>query len=345
MSKPGEPPPHVDPAEQVRTFLALYRDQVEPETLARLTARARDLDLKFSVDELCLLAALDTPERVQDFLNTQIYYNNDHASPDMEETVMAPRQVLQTGKAHCFEGAMFAYAVDYLHGHDPRLVLLESIQDSEHNLVLMRDPQTGLYGCNAHSAYPHLDGRPAVFSSVRDLAATYRLWYYSDRSKERFDLTLMGYSDPFDLVAKYGVAWMSQDAQLWDIYYTYIDDTLTFHDLVDDSGQPHLYPLIRALKEGWIGFDEQAHPVARPERLPADALALWHVFWKEHGPGEGRRPVGHARALEMQFRRLTGTTPIDLVENAGDFQWFLDAGYRVDQILTQHQGPAPSNLK
>ena len=35
-----------------------------------------------------LEAALDTPARVQEFLNTQIYYNNDHASPDLEELYM-----------------------------------------------------------------------------------------------------------------------------------------------------------------------------------------------------------------------------------------------------------------
>jgi len=231
VSKPYPVPPLPDPAEQIQTFVNLYRDAVHPTTLARLTACVCELSLPFTDQELLILAALDTPARVQEFLNTQIYYNNDHASPDLQETAMPPRLVLRTARAHCFEGAMFAYAVNYLHGHHPRLMLLEASQDSEHNLVLYRDPQTGWYGCNAHSAFKCLDGRPAEYKTLRALAESYYPYYYSDRTNDPGDLTLVGYSDPFDLVAKFGVRWMGSLEPLWDIYYTYLDDTITFHYL------------------------------------------------------------------------------------------------------------------
>ena len=118
MSKPlspGQMPVHLEAEQQVRRLADLYRDVVNPASQARLAARVRELGLEFSRDELLVLAALDTPARVQEFLDTQIYYNNDHASAELEETAMSPRRVLQTALAHCFEGAMFAYAVDYLH--------------------------------------------------------------------------------------------------------------------------------------------------------------------------------------------------------------------------------------
>lgn len=81
MSKPGEPTERVGPDEQIKIFLDVYRDAAKPAVVARLTARVRELSLTFTEDELVILAALDTPARVQEFLNTQVYYNNDHAAP------------------------------------------------------------------------------------------------------------------------------------------------------------------------------------------------------------------------------------------------------------------------
>lgn len=337
MSRPQAPGPLtlLPPAEQLRTFADQYRERVAPTGLARVTARVRDLGLDFGPEELVVIAALDTPDKVQEFLNTQVYYNDDHASVDVEETARPPRGVLETALAHCFEGALLAYAVDWLHGHDPRMVLLEAQQDSEHNLVLWRDPATGRYGCNAHSRFPGLDGRRAEFPSVRDLAASYLPLYYSDRTKDPADLTLVGYSDPVDLLAKFGTAWMSAREPLWDIYYTYVDDSWRFHFFTDgEHDPPHLYPVVRALQAGWIRVDGD-RPTVYPAALPAAARAVWDEFWRVFGPNDERRPRGPARALEQEFARLTGTTPIDLEDNASDLQYFLAAGYRVEQLLTK----------
>jgi hypothetical protein len=331
MSLPYPVPPLPDPEEQIKAFACANRDAVDPATLARLTARVRELGLTFTDDELLILAALDTPARVQAFLNTQIYYNNDHASPDLEETAMPPRMVLRTARAHCFEGALFAYATNYLHGHAPRLMLLEASQDSEHNLVLYRDPQTGRYGCNAHSAFKHLDGRPADYDSLRAVAESYYPYYYSDRTNDPNDQTLVGYSDPFDL-DQFGVEWMGSLEPLWDLYYTYLDDTIKLHYLFDDSGETHIYPMIRALKEKWIQMDGQGRPFVSVESLPPEAQTVWHGFWRVHDPNIAR-PHGQARELEKRFMQLAGTTPIDLQENAQDLIYFLEAGYRIEQLI------------
>lgn len=335
MSKafsPDQPRVVRDPEQQVKYFADLYRDSVNPDTLAKLQSRVDQLQLPFTNYELHVIAALDTPDKVQEFLDTQLYYNDDHISVEQDETALPPRHVLQTGMAHCFEGALFAYAVNYLHEHDPRFMLLETTQDIEHNLVAWQDARTQLYGCNAHSTYPGLDGRPAQYPSIHALAESYYPYYYSVRSQDLTDIVLVGYSNPFDLTERFGTAWMASDDLLWDIYYTYIDESVTFHYLRDDSGEPHLYPLVRALQEGWIQIDSRGQGFVSTQHLPAEAHELWHKFWQLHSDAT-KRPQDNAIEIERKFFKLTGTTPIDLFDHADDLQWFLAAGYRIEDLF------------
>ena len=337
MSKPipKEGIPRLPPDERLRAFAGLYRGALSPESMGRLKARADGLGLRFAEDELAVFAALDTPARLQEFLNTELYYNDDHASVEQEETVTPPRLVLRTGMAHCFEGALFAYAVNFLHGHGPRLVMLEASQDADHNIVVWRDPRTGLYGSTAQSRYPGLVGRPAEYPTVRALAKSYVPFYYSDRTLDPRDLTLVGYSEGIDLVGKYGPAWIASEEPLWDIYYTYVDDTVAFHYFSGDPGRPHLYPAVRALEENWVRVDAAGEPFVSLDDLPPGAKQEWNAFWKAYVPEDGPRPRGRAREIEQRFFRLTGTTPIDLEDNAFDLQFYLAAGYRIDQLLTR----------
>lgn len=322
------------PEEQVHFFAGIYRRSVNPAQRARFEARCGALGLHFPEDEATVLAGLDTPAKLQEFMDTELYYNDDHASVEQDESAMPPRGVLQAGMAHCFEGAMFAFAVNYLHGHKPLLVLLEASQDADHNIVVCQDARTKLYGANAQSRYPGLVGRPAHYETIRALLESYVPYYYSDRTLDPADLTAVGYSDGFDLAEKFGTAWMGSLDPLWDIYYTYVDDTRTFHNFFGDSREAHLYPLVRALKENWIRMNGQGKPYVSLEDLSPAARELWHGFWREFGPEAGPRPRGRAHEIEIDFRRLTGTTPIDLADNAFDFQFYLAAGYRVDQLLT-----------
>jgi hypothetical protein len=323
----------VAPEEKLRDLAGRFRDTGSPEGAARFAARCQALGLSFGPDELAVLAALDTPGRLQAFLDAELYYNDDHASAEQDETAMPPRLVLGTGMAHCFEGAMFAYAVSFLHGHDPRLVMLEASQDADHNIVVWKDPRSGLFGSMAQSRYPGLVGRPAEYPTLRALAETYVPFYYSDRTLDPKDLTLVGFSDGIDLAAKYGAAWMASEEPLWDIFYTYIDDTVPFHYFSDDPGRPHHYPAIRALEESWVRLDAAGKPYVSLADLPAAAREVWDRFWKAYGPADGPRPRGRASEIEREFFRLTGTTPIDLEDIAFDLQFYLASGYRLDQLV------------
>lgn len=323
------------PAQQLKSFADFYRPKSNAVQIARIKTRCAELSLHFTDDELTILAALDTPGKVQEFLNTQIYYNDDHNVPDVEETALSPRQILQNALAHCFEGALFAYAVNYLHGHHPHLVLLESSQDADHNLIVVQDRQTGLFGCNAHSAYPHLDGRAAQYRTIRALAESYHPHYYSDWTRDPHDLTLVGYSEPVDLTTKFGMAWIDSPQPLWDLYYTYIDDTARFHYLFDDSDAAHDYPLIRALKQNWIRVDANGKTFVSIDDLLADAQNLWRAFWQTFDEKIYPHPRGESLQIEKEFFRLTGTTPLDLRVNADEFFWFRQAGYRIGQLVTR----------
>lgn len=335
MSKPetaGQPRPVRSPENQIKYFADQLRYQIFRGILLRLQARLDELGLHFSDNEFLTLAALETPARVQEFFDTQVYYNYDHSFPGQEETANSPRGILRTGAAHCFEGALFAYTVNFLHGHDPKMVLLESTEDSDHNLIVYRDPQTQLYGCNAHSGYAHLDGRPAEYKSIRALVESYRPYYYSDYSLDPNDLTLVGYSEPFDLAARYGTAWMDSTEPLWDIYSTYIDDTVRFHYL-DDSDATHIYPMLNALKQNWIRF-EQGKPYVSAADMPPEARALWEAFWRMYDKSTVV-PRGEASIIAKKFFELLRLSPLDMIEYVRELEKYTARGYRVEQILTR----------
>jgi len=92
--------------------------------------------------------------------------------------------------------------------------------------------------------------------------------------------------------------------QLWDIYYTYVDDAVRFHYLFDDSNEPHLYPLPRALKDRWIQFDDAGQPFVSVESLPTEARGVWRAFWRVFD-STASRPRGEAHEIEKQFMKLT----------------------------------------
>ena len=340
MSKlnPVFEPPQLSPQEQLDYYVKRVHARVHPAAMARVQTRARELNLDFTDDEIFIIAALDNPRRVQWFLDNEVYYNNDHAHVEQEETSIPPRMVLRTGMAHCFEGALFAYAVNFLHGFEPRWMLLEGTRDVDHNLVVYQDKHAVRWGCNAHSGYPHLGGRDPEFFTLREIAETYYPHYYSGYTNDPRDLTIIGFSEPVDLTKKFGVQWMAQLEPTWDLYYLLVDDTWTFYQMTPPYGaqyrraqETHLYMSIAALKNGWI--ETMPRVRVNEKKLPHAAQIIWHEFWKTFDP-KGHLPRGRAAELEGEFYQLTGMTPIDLNFNAEEIGYFLDKGYRVEQLLT-----------
>ena len=107
-----------------------------------------------------------TPLQVQRFLNGLRYNWERH-----KETLRSFRGVMSTGTAHCLEAAITAAAILEHHGYPPILLSLESVDLLDHVLFLYREG--GRWGAVARSRDAGLEGRKAVFRSVRHLVMSY----------------------------------------------------------------------------------------------------------------------------------------------------------------------------
>lgn len=142
-----------------------------------------------------LLASLDTPEKVQFFLNRLAY--------DPAPGTASPRRVLRERKANCFEGALLAAAVFRHHGRPPLLVDMRSWNDDDHVLAVFR--HNGAWGCVAKSNYTVLRFREPVYRTIRELMMSFFDIFFNAIGQK----TLRQYSVPFDLGRFESRGWMT----------------------------------------------------------------------------------------------------------------------------------------
>ncbi|HYY55533.1 MAG TPA: hypothetical protein VFA01_09145 [Candidatus Dormibacteraeota bacterium] len=163
-------------------------------------------DLGFTGAELRALRALSTPAKVQRFLD-DIPYNLETTG----ETVRSPRRVLRDRTAHCFEGAIFAAAVQRTRGERPLIVDLESVRDDDHVIAPYR--VRGQWGAVATSKFAGLRFREPVYRTLRELVLSYFEDYYNDDGEK----TLRAYSRPVDLSRFDDLGWMTAEEDLWPL--------------------------------------------------------------------------------------------------------------------------------
>ena len=160
----------------------------------------------FTARELAVLRRLDTPVKVQDFLE-RLRYNTE---PD-GDTCRSPRRVLRDRTAHCAEGAIFAAAAFRIHGRPPVLIDLEAVNDDDHVISAYRD--RGLWGAVGMSKFAGLRHRAPVHRTVRELAISYFNDYYNYDAA----LTLRRYSRPVSLARFDRLHWMTTEEDLWPV--------------------------------------------------------------------------------------------------------------------------------
>jgi hypothetical protein len=124
--------------------------------------------LPFTARERRLIARLDTPAKVQAYLNA-LPYNTE--PPPARAMLRSFRPVVRTGTAHCLEAALTAAVVLEQHGYPPLVMSLESIDGLDHVVFIYQ--ARGRWGSVARSRDPGLHGRRPVFRSLRELALTY----------------------------------------------------------------------------------------------------------------------------------------------------------------------------
>lgn len=196
----------------------------------------------FSPSERRILSRLDSPHKIQDFLD-RIDYNLEEGG----ETYFSPRLVMKERKANCFEGAIFAAAALRFHGYPPLIVDLASIRDDDHLLAVFK--HNGLWGAIAKSKYTGLQFREPIHRTMRELA----LSYFEDYFNFSGEKTLRGYSNPVNLSRFDRIGWMTTENGL-----TCIEDYLNriSHARLMNNGMDKrlrkVTPLMKHAGETWI---------------------------------------------------------------------------------------------
>ena len=160
----------------------------------------------FHAREFSLLRRLNSPERIQRFID-EVGYNKEEHGP----TCRSPRRVLRDRLAQCLEGALFGAAALRVQGWEPLLLDLEAVRDDDHVLAIFR--QRGCWGAIAKSNYAGLRFREPVYRSLRELAMSYFEHYYNPEGEK----TLRSYSRPVNLRRFDSIEWMTAEQDLWPI--------------------------------------------------------------------------------------------------------------------------------
>lgn len=158
-------------------------------------------------DEYALLRKLNTPSRIQDYLDT-LAINFEKRG----ETCMSPRRVIATERAHCMEGALLAALALIVNGQKPYLLDLESARgDDDHVVTLYKEG--GRWGAIGKTNHAVLRYRDPVYKNVRELALSYFHEYFLNDTGKK---TLRSYSVPVTL-SRFGTDWITSDRELWHI--------------------------------------------------------------------------------------------------------------------------------
>lgn len=163
--------------------------------------------LTFSQKEITVFKKLNTPAKVQDFLDTiPINFETDGI-----DTLKSPLMVLRTKNAHCIEGAILAGYILSLHGKPALLMNLKSTKkDFDHVIALFKEK--GYWGAISKSNHATLRYREPVYKNIRELALSYFHEYITDDGEK----TLRKYSAPLNLNI-FEDDWPTADGDIWGI--------------------------------------------------------------------------------------------------------------------------------
>jgi len=159
----------------------------------------------FTPAERVVFRHLTRPEKIQEFLDSEVGYNKEKRGA----TCGSPRRVLRNRLAQCIEGALFAAAALRMIGYPPLLLDLEAVHDTDHVLAVFRSH--GGWGAVAKSNFSGLRFREPVYRTLRELAMSYFEHYYNLRREK----TLRTYSRPVNLRRFDRLGWMTAAEDIW----------------------------------------------------------------------------------------------------------------------------------
>jgi hypothetical protein len=201
-----------------------------PERPASKAVAKRVMDAiwaRWSSKERKVLSALDSPMRIQQFL--------DKCGYDPEYGCKSVRMTLERRVAHCLGGSLFAcYCLRRL-GYASWIVGLSAVNDDSHAICVYSQKRQGrtYYGAISKSNFTVLRGRDCVHESVKQVVMTYWDFYFNTAGEK----SLVSYMTPYD-----PFTWpqlLEDDA--WLFAGKHCD---AFEDWMDDEANLPAYPLL-----------------------------------------------------------------------------------------------------
>ncbi len=157
-------------------------------------------DLPWNDEERAFFRKFRDPVDIQEFLNRTPY--------NPECTCCSPRLVIRRGKAHCFEGAMFAAAALRNLGYPPMILDMMAVNDDDHVIAVFR--RNGCWGSIAKSNFTTLRFREPVYLTIRELVMSYFDFYFNTICQK----TLRSFSRPVNLSRFDSKGWMTSEESL-----------------------------------------------------------------------------------------------------------------------------------
>src|SRR5476649_1676152 len=114
----------------------------------------------FTKKEKEMLQKLNTPAKVQDFLNS-LKFNFEETG----ETLKSPLFALRGKNAHCFEGALLGAYILSLHGFTPYLIHLKTTKE-DYDHVVAPFKVGGLWGALSKTNHAVLRYREPIYKNI-----------------------------------------------------------------------------------------------------------------------------------------------------------------------------------
>ncbi|HEY0220636.1 MAG TPA: hypothetical protein VGC58_00230 [Candidatus Paceibacterota bacterium] len=163
----------------------------------------------YSKEEVKLFRRLNTPAKIQDYLNFTPFNFEDGWG-----TCLSPRRAIRQNRADCIEGALLASAALEFHGYEPLVVDLRSLKkpyDYDHVIAVFR--KDGFWGAISKTNHSVLRYREPIYKNMRELVMSYFHEYFLGSGQK----TLREYSLPFNLNYFNKVNWRTSEKNLSEI--------------------------------------------------------------------------------------------------------------------------------
>lgn len=132
----------------------------KPAAKAKKLSREPD----FTAEEKAVLDALDTPPKIQAYLDSLPY--------DPSDFYPSVRHTLKHKRAHCVGGGLLAAYCLERHGYGAaKLFELRTIRDDDHVIAVYQ--LNGCWGAVSKSNFTGMRGRDPVYQTLRELAMSY----------------------------------------------------------------------------------------------------------------------------------------------------------------------------